>query len=241
MTYRLRTLAAVQLLLGAAFGVLSWLVVSGRCTRLDQYAIDHWMARIGTGSAHSSVLSALRPYPEGGSASEIAFNVWTLPASVVVSGAVLALCCVALERRGQRRGAIAWIVAWVAVNVIEVAGKGLLHRPALSGAVHGVRERVAGFDTSFPSGHTARGLVIAFMLAALWPRLAWPAGIWAVGTCILLVVSGDHTPSDVVGGVLAALFVLTWVDGGGGTRLERWNSTLGLERFAARTGGRDQP
>lgn len=209
--HRLRALVAVQLLLGAGFAVLSWLVVSGRCTRLDQYAIDRWMTRVGTGPAHNSVWSALRPYPAGGSASDIACNVWTLPGSVVISGAVLALCCVALERRGQRRAAVAWIAAWVAVNVIEVAGKDLLHRPALSAAVNGVRVQVAGFDTSFPSGHTARGLVIAFALAAVWPRLAWPAGLWAVGDCIALVVGGDHTPSDVVGGMLAALFVVACV------------------------------
>jgi membrane-associated phospholipid phosphatase len=212
MTYRLRTPVAVQLLLGAAFGVLSWLVVSGRCTRLDQYAIDHLMTRVGTGPAHNSVWSALRPYPAGGSVSDIVFNVWTLPASVVVSGAVLALCCTVLERRGRRRAAGAWIVAWVAVNVIEVAGKDLLRRPDLSTAVNGARVHVAGFDTSFPSGHTARGLVIAFALAAVWPRLAWPAALWAVGDCVALVVGGDHTPSDVVGGILAALFVVSWAD-----------------------------
>jgi membrane-associated phospholipid phosphatase len=239
MRYRPRTLA-VQFLLGAAFAVLSWLVVSGRCTRIDQYAIDHWMTRVGTGPAQNSVWAAFRPYPGGGSASDIAFNVWTFPASVLVSGAVLVLGCVTLERRGQRRAAVAWIVAWLAANVIEVAGKGLLHRPALSAAVNGMRVHLVGFDTSFPSGHTARGLVIAFLLAAVWPRLAWPAGIWAVGDCVLLVVSGDHTPSDVVGGILAALFVVAWVVG--------WrNETRALELHVrpgtlfARTGEPHEP
>ena len=211
MTQRPRTLVAVQLLLGAAFAALSWLVVAGRCTRLDQYAIDHWMAHVGTGPAHTSVSSALRPYPSGGSPSEVVFNVWTFPASVLVSAVVVALCCAVLERRGQRRTAGAWVVAWLVANAIEVAGKGLLHRPALSAAVNGVRVHLASFDTSFPSGHTARGLVVAFVLTAVWPRFAWPAWLWAAGTCIALVVSGAHTPSDVVGGALAALLVGTSV------------------------------
>jgi undecaprenyl-diphosphatase len=123
---------------------------------------------------------------------------------------VLALCCVVLERRGQRRAAAAWVVAWLVANGLEVAGKGLLHRPALSAVVNGARLHVVAFETSFPSGHTARALVVAFMLAAVWPRIAWAAWLWAVVTCGLLVVSGDHTPSDIVGGVLAALLVVTW-------------------------------
>lgn len=210
MTNRGQRLAAVELVLGAAFIALSWLVVAGGCTRIDQYAVDHLMARVGTGPTHNSLWLAFRPYPGGGSASEIAFNVWTFPASVLVSAAVLALCCVVLERRGRRRAAAAWVVAWLVANGIEVAGKGLLHRPALWAVVNGMRVHVVGFDTSFPSGHTARAFVVAFMVAAVWPRIAWAAGLWAAGTCVLLVVSGDHTPSDIVGGVLAALLVVAW-------------------------------
>ncbi len=207
---RLRTPLGVQLALGAALAALGWLVVAGACTRLDQYGIDHWMAHVSAGPAHNSLSSAVRPYPSGGSASEIAFNVWTLPGSVLVSGALLALCWAVLERRGRRRAAVAWIVAWVAVNAIEVAGKGLLHRPALSTVVNGVPVHVASFDASFPSGHTARALLVAFLLASVWPRLAWPAGVWAAGACVFLVVSGAHTPSDVVGGALVALLAVTW-------------------------------
>jgi membrane-associated phospholipid phosphatase len=194
---RLRTPLGVQLSLGTACIVLSWLVVAGACTRLDQYAIDHWMARVGTGPAHNSLWSALRPYPSGGAASEIVFNVWTFPASVLASGALLALCSAVLVRRGRRGAALAWIAAWVVANACEVAGKELLHRPGLSTVVKGVSVRVTGFETSFPSGHTARGLLVAFMLAAV--------------ACVFLVVSGDHTPSDVVGGALVALLVVTWV------------------------------
>lgn len=208
LTYRPRTLLAVQLLLGVALATLSWLVVAGKCTRLDQYAIDHWMTRVGTGPAHNSVWDAIAPYPAGGSLAQIAFNIWTFPASVLVSGVLLALCCVVLERRGQHQAAGGWIIAWVVVNAIEVAGKGLLHRPALSAAVHDARVPVAGFATSFPSGHTARALVVAFMLATVWPRLSRPAYLWAAVTCILLVASGDHTPSDIAGGALTALLVL---------------------------------
>jgi membrane-associated phospholipid phosphatase len=205
-----QSLLAIQLVLVAAFAVLSWLVVAGACTRLDQYGIDHWMAHVGTGPTHNSLWLAFRPYPGGGNASQLAFNIWTFPASVLVSGAVLAVCCVVLDRRGQRRAAGAWVVAWLVANGVEVAGKWLLRRPDLSASVNGVRLRITGFETSFPSGHTARALVVAFLLAAIWPRVAWAAGLWAAGACVLLVVSGDHTPSDVIGGALAALLVVTW-------------------------------
>jgi membrane-associated phospholipid phosphatase len=214
-TYRLRTLVAVQIALALAFAALSWLVVAGAFTRLDQYAIGHWMSRVGTGPTQNSLWQAFRPYPGGGSASTIVFNIWTFPASVPISAVVLAVCCVVLWRRGQHRAAGAWVAAWLLVNGIEVAGKDLLHRPALSTLVHGVRLEVTGFDTSFPSGHTARALVVAFVLTAVWRRLAWPAGLWAAGTCVFLVLSGDHTPSDIIGGILAALFVVTLVRASG--------------------------
>lgn len=208
---RLRTPLGVQLSLGAAFVALSCLVAAGACTRLDQYAIDHWMVHIGAGPAHNALSSAFRPYPSGGSVAETAFNVWTFPGSVLVSGALLALCCAVLARRGRRRAAVAWAVAWVVVNAIEVAGKGLLHRPALSAMVNGAPVHVANFDASFPSGHTARALLLAFMVTSVWPRLVWAAGVWAAGACVFLVVSGAHTPSDVVGGALVALLVVTCV------------------------------
>jgi membrane-associated phospholipid phosphatase len=206
-----RNLAAVRLVLIAAFAVLGALVVAGACTRIDQYAVDHWMAHVGTGSTPTSLLRSLRPYPDLGSSSQVVFNVWTFPGSVFVSAAVLALCCTLLVRRGDDRAAAAWIVAWVVANAVEVAGKGLLHRPTLTTMVHGVRNNLTGLDSSFPSGHTARGLLVAFMIAALWPRLSWPVALWAIGTCVLLVVSGAHAPSDVLGGALVALFVTTWV------------------------------
>jgi membrane-associated phospholipid phosphatase len=204
-----RNLAAVRLVLIAAFAVLGALVVAGACTRIDQYAVDHWMAHLGSGQ--SSLWHSLLPYPGGKSPLELAFNSWTFPGSVPVSVAVLAVTFAVLARRGQRNAAAAWVAAWVVANAIEVAGKGLLHRPTLTTLKHGVRIDVPGFDSSFPSGHTARGLLVAFMVAALWPRLSWPAALWATGTCLLLVVSGAHTPSDVIGGVVVALFVTTWV------------------------------
>jgi membrane-associated phospholipid phosphatase len=211
MTHRLRTFVAVEAALVAAFVLVSVLVVEGACTGIDQHAIDHWMMNVSAGPVHTSVGSAFRPYPNGGNASQIVFNVWTFPASVVVSGAVLVACCIVLRRRGLRTIAGAWVVAWLFANAVEVIGKGLLHRPALSVGVNGIRMHLAGFDSSFPSGHTARGLVLAFMVAAVWPRLAWPAALWGIGTCVFLVLSAAHTPSDVLGGTLVAVSGVVWV------------------------------
>jgi membrane-associated phospholipid phosphatase len=208
---RRRTLLGTQLVLAAAFAVLSALVVAGACTRIDQYAVDHWMAHVSSQAGSASVWSAFRPYPRGGSASETAFNIWAFPACVDISALGLMLCCVALVRRGQRSRASVWVAAWVAGNGIELAGKRLLDRPALMSTVNGLRRNIQDFDNSFPSGHTIRALLLAFMLAAVWPRLARPLLLWAVGVCIVLVLDGDHTPSDVAGGLVAALFVLACV------------------------------
>ncbi len=210
MTSR-RKLLGLQFALGTAFALLGWLVVAGACTRLDQYAVDHLMEHVSPKAGASSVLSALRPYPSGGSASETAFNVWTFPASVDLSAAGLELCCFVLVRRGRRFAASLWVVAWALGNGIELAGKSLLQRPALLTTVNGVRVHVHSFDSSFPSGHTIRALLLAAMLVAVWPRLAWPGLLWAASVCVVLVVDGDHTPSDVVGGALAALLVLALV------------------------------
>ncbi|HWB23170.1 MAG TPA: hypothetical protein VG652_09810, partial [Gaiellaceae bacterium] len=141
-----RNPAAVRLVLVAALVLLGALVVAGAFTRLDQYAVDHWMAQIGTG--RSSLWRALLPYPNGGSASELAINIWTFPGSVPASALVLAVCFARLARRGQRNAGAAWIAAWVVANAVELTGKGVLDRPPLTTLKHGVRVDISGFESS---------------------------------------------------------------------------------------------
>lgn len=196
--------------IGAAVSlvVLAALVVAGTVSAIDQYAVDHWMPNFEPSSGSTSVSIAHQFYPRLGTPLQAFCNLWTFPASAFVSGAVLALCCVALIRREQRAAALTWGAAWVAANVAEVVGKHFLHRPALHAVEAGVRVSFDGFGHSFPSGHALRTVLTAALLATVWKRAARPAVLWVALAAVALVVSAAHTPSDVLGGMLLALLVV---------------------------------
>jgi hypothetical protein len=62
---------------------------------------------------------------------------------------------------------------------------------------------VVSFDTSFPSGHEIRTVLLVSFLIACAPKL-WPVGLaWLAAVTVMLVLGGWHTPSDVLGGLLA--------------------------------------
>jgi len=70
-----------------------------------------------------------------------------------------------IQRRGRARAAYAWAGAWLAGNIVEVLCKSTLTRPALySRGLH-----VVAFDSSFPSGHTVRSIVVAGAIATAFP------------------------------------------------------------------------
>jgi membrane-associated phospholipid phosphatase len=201
----------VQRLLGAtaataaAFAALAGLVVSGALDAVDGYAVQHWMPYLTPSDASGSTVSARGlGLPSFGRPLEAFCNLRTFPASVVVSGLLLALGCIVLARRGERSAAVAWAGAWIGANLIELLGKGLLERPTLY--VDGLPAR--GFSNSFPSGHTVRAVVVGAMLVAIWRRLALPIAIWIAVSLPALVVSAAHTPSDVAGGLLLAAFAI---------------------------------
>jgi membrane-associated phospholipid phosphatase len=124
----------------------------------------------------------------------------TLPGQLVVSGLVVACACGALLRRARADAAAAWAAAWVLATAIEVACKRALEREPLYR--HGAH--VVAFDSSWPSGHAVRAAVVAAALAAAWPRLRAPLGLWVAVVAALLEAAGFHTPTDVLGGLLLA-------------------------------------
>jgi membrane-associated phospholipid phosphatase len=219
--------------IGVAAGALAALaaaVVAGGATGLDQYAVDHWMPELGPDRGPSPMVTMGQLYPHLGGWVEALCALWTYPASALASGLVVLTCCVVLERRGRRRAAVAWAVAWVLANALEVAGKTTLERPTLTVATGGARGALNAFDSSFPSGHAMRAVLTAAVVAAVWPRAAVPAMAWAAGVLPALVVAGAHTPSDVVGGALVALVAVLAVDA--------WlRAGVGATRFAPRPGG----
>ena len=131
-----------------------------------------------------------------------AANVVTLPASFFVSLAIVT----------WRSRIIA--LALLAAVAVEVVCKELITRPALHrGALH-----VAAFDSSFPSGHTLRAILVA---AAVWPVLRGVAVAWAAASIVLLQLAGWHTPTDIAGGVVLGLLALLGARGAGALRARR--------------------
>ena len=131
-------------------------------------------------------------------------NVVTLPAAAVPSLLIAGAGWLVLWRRGRRRAAVVWAAAWVAGTAIEVLTKGALTRPPLY--AHGLH--LVGFDSSYPSGHTIRIVLVAATIAVAWPAARIWVAVWAVCAVVLTELAGYHTPSDVAGGlVLAALLV----------------------------------
>ena len=199
-----------QLLLGVAltffvvFVLLGALVASGDLTHsVDTYALQHLMPGISTRQSPLGFLDRIGfGLGVGGphraihlAAKAITLPAWG-PASVVVAAI---LCGVAYRRR--RRLAFVWAIALGAITACELASKAVVERPALFLLVTpGNREHISGFDSSYPSGHEARGLMLAFLAGILWPRLRPVLAAWLVAGTVMLEVGGYHTPSDLIGG-----------------------------------------
>jgi membrane-associated phospholipid phosphatase len=161
----------------------------GAFTWLDQGAVDHLMPWLDPRSEDTNAAAVLLPLVEYRGVWDTVADVWLYPASVLVSGALIALC----------RSRV-WLGAWFVGTAIEVVVKATLARPDLhQGARH-----LVDFDQSLPSGHTIRSLLVAAAVAHAFPRLARRVWAWAASVWILLVVQGWHVPTDVVAGLLLA-------------------------------------
>ena len=193
-----------------ALAALSALVAAGAPTRLDQFAVDHLMPWLRP-SAHAPdlIVGLYRPFALPSPNWTKVLDLWTYPCSVLISGLVVAYAAVRLWRPYGPLVALAPAAAWVVGNGLEVLGKHTITRPALYRQVGPVRVHVAAFDDSFPSGHMMRGLVVAFTVALLWPRATRAVAAWVLLVAVALVVAGDHTPTDVGGGLLVGLVLLT--------------------------------
>ena len=147
------------------------LAATGALRGVDQYAVDHLMPWL-----------QVRHHPF------VTFGSLTVPSfeppaaqhrarALDVPGGARAVAA-HRPRRGlaarTRRAAIAWCALWCAGNAIELAGKLSLRKPALYHHTF----HVSAFDTSLPSGHTIRALILAGAVAAAWRsgRLAY---VWA--------------------------------------------------------------
>jgi membrane-associated phospholipid phosphatase len=189
----------------AAFASLAGLIASGELTSLDQWAVGHAMPGADF-RGKPTLLDAIVPLlgAQWHGALHIASELVSLPASFTPATAIVAAACLAM--RG--RAGVALAVAYAAGNLVEVVVKGTLTRPPLY--AHGMH--LSGFDSSYPSGHTIRTVLVGLAVAWAWPRLAPWAAAWAVASIVLLELGGQHVPSDIAGGLLvaAALVATTW-------------------------------
>jgi len=194
----------------AALAVFTVLVVTGVLTGIDDWAIDHVMPALDPYSHGGLVhLEGLwRPFPLDAVWWDKLLDVYLYPASFLASALVVAALCTRLARRGAVTPAIVWVGAWLAANAAELVGKLGLERPEVHWSNGARPVHVVPFDQSYPSGHSARAVVLAALVAYVFPRARYAAAAWVVLVPAGLVVAGDHTVSDVVGGTLLGLLIV---------------------------------
>ena len=98
--------------------------------------------------------------------------------------------------------------------IAEAGIKALVERPLIHkyDTVRQASVTKDSFNHSFPSGHTVRGLLLAFLIAELVPTLRPLLAAWLVVMSASLVLTSMHTPTDVAGGVLLALVALVMLN-----------------------------
>jgi membrane-associated phospholipid phosphatase len=186
---------------GLVTALAATLTSTGALAFVDKYAVAHLMPWLEVRHHRFVTIGSLTVPSLHGPAANAALELWTYPAALVPS---LVILLVAASRLAKA-GAIVWCALWTAGNAVELVGKLTLRKPALyHNHVH-----VAVFDSSLPSGHTIRSLVIAGAVAAAW-HSGRAAYVWAATVPFALVVTGAHTPTDVVTGVFVALTLAGW-------------------------------
>jgi membrane-associated phospholipid phosphatase len=191
---------SAALVVAAAYAALTALVAAGAISGLDRWSVEHLMPAADFRRGERPFVDALVPllHQRWTPALAAVANVVTLPAGAVVSLLVLTACSIVLRRRGRQAEALAWPALWVAGNAVELLCKSVVARPALyDGALH-----IAAFDSSLPSGHALRAVLVAGAVAAVWPRGYALLAVWALASIVLLQAAGWHTPTDLAAGVL---------------------------------------
>jgi membrane-associated phospholipid phosphatase len=195
----------LALVLLAAFVVLTGLVAAHALRPVDRYAIDHLMPY-----ASDSVAGTIAPSEPQNAVKPIAHGHRSLPQSIAAlafapADSISALLLAALttvvirRRRGPWRAGLVWIAALFAGLAVEGLGKLLIPQVKFtySSVVLGVK-----IEGTYPSGHTMRSVIVATMIASLWPRVRPFAIAWVLYVTAVLELGGLHVPSDIAGGYL---------------------------------------
>lgn len=208
-----RKLLIVWLSTWCAFFALAWLVRRGATQRLDASL-----------ESRLEALASSRLERLGEPMTQLGMAEVTLGLATLLTLAALVL--------GWYRLSLAVSLVWLSLPV-ELAFKWFLHTPDADPPLRAAMREVliGGLDPyatdlahppgSFPSGHVARtaflaGLLVVLLLGA---RLSWrarllalpfvaAAGIFALVMGYTRVLTGQHTPVDVLGGYLLAASLL---------------------------------
>jgi undecaprenyl-diphosphatase len=132
---------------------------------------------------------------------------------VLITGVVVAASLFAL---GERRAAVALVVALLLLAIVQPAIKEIIDRPRPTDDLVDIRASIT--SPSFPSGHVMSPTVLyGFLMALALARPAWPSQFRAtvVAASFVLLVStgavslylGVHWPTDIVGGWLWGVVV----------------------------------
>jgi membrane-associated phospholipid phosphatase len=178
--------------LAVAYATLAVLVAAGAFTGVDQWAVEHLMPSASFRHGRPGWLEAAVPllHQRFDSPLAVAADIVTLPAAALVS--------LAMVVAAWRVAGVGLVAAWAAGSAVELLCKHVLVRPALhDGTFH-----VVAFDSSFPSGHALRAVLVAYAVTRMWPRVRGAAIVWVAVSVALLQLAGWHTPTDLAGGLL---------------------------------------
>jgi membrane-associated phospholipid phosphatase len=178
--------------LAVAYATLAVLVAAGAFTGVDQWAVEHLMPSASFHHGRPGLLETALPllHQRFDSPLAVAADIVTLPAAALVSLAIVVAA--------SRVAGLSLVAAWAAGSLVELLCKHVLVRPALyDGTFH-----VVAFDSSFPSGHALRAVLVACAVTRMWPRARGAAIVWVVASVVLLQLAGWHTPTDLAGGLL---------------------------------------
>ena len=178
--------------LAVAYATLAVLVAAGAFTGVDQWAVEHLMPSASFHRGRPGWLEAAVPllHQRFDSPLAVAADIVTLPAAALVSLAIVVAA--------SRVAGLGLVAVWAAGSAVELLCKHVLVRPAVyDGTFH-----VAAFDSSFPSGHALRAVLVGCAVTRMWPRARGAAIVWVAASVVLLQLAGWHTPTDLAGGLL---------------------------------------
>jgi membrane-associated phospholipid phosphatase len=198
-------------------------VASGWLTTIDQLGVDHFMSASVVADVHADLVAAANPatsFKHSLNGTQVIGEVLRLPAALVPAAIIVCIAAAIAWRRNLRSFAFALITALVLVTAIEAICRIIIVRPVLATRYQGHRVALVGFDSSFPSGHAARGVLVAYAVAASAPRwMRLLVALWLLVSLAMLEVGAFHAPTDIAGGALLSSAVVVGLFGYASTRI----------------------